>query len=89
MSARNFARVFEREVGTTPANYIASLRLERARTLLETTELQLEEIAQRSGFGTVETLRRTFARYLHVSPSDYRQRFASAQVIPIRRSARR
>jgi transcriptional regulator GlxA family with amidase domain len=63
---------------------VESLRLERARLLLETTELQLDELAHRCGFGTVETLRRTFARRLNASPSDYRARF---NVIPIRRSA--
>ena len=98
MSPRNFARVFSREVGVTPAVFVTSLRLERARTLLETTDLQLEEIAQRCGFGTVETLRRAFGRQLHVSPSDYRSRFSTGQtitdevsdadnVIPIRKAA--
>ena len=76
MSPRNFARVFSREVGVTPAAYVEALRLERARLLLETTDLQLEEIARRCGFGTVETLRRAFGRRLRVSPSDYRSRFA-------------
>jgi transcriptional regulator GlxA family with amidase domain len=84
MSERNFSRVFAREVGATPAAYVESLRLERARLLLETTELQLHAIAERCGFGTVETLRRTFGRRLHASPSDYRARF---NVIPIDRSA--
>jgi len=77
MSQRNFARVFARETGMTPAAYVEALRVERARTLLETTELQLDEVARRCGFGTVETLRRAFARRLRVSPSDYRARFAS------------
>jgi transcriptional regulator GlxA family with amidase domain len=83
MSQRNFARVFKREVGLTPAAYVEAVRLERARTLLETTECTLQEIAQRCGFGTLETLRRAFARRLRVSPGDYRARFASANVIPI------
>jgi transcriptional regulator GlxA family with amidase domain len=100
MSPRNFARVFAREVGMTPAAYVEALRVERARTLLETAGVQLEEIAHRCGFGTVETLRRAFGRRLRVSPSDYRARFAAAEpgaappepqdnrnVIPIRRSA--
>ncbi len=85
MSQRNFARVFTAEVGLTPAAYVEGLRLERARMLLETTDRQLEEIAQQCGFGTVETLRRTFGRRLRVSPSEYRDRFAT--VIPIRRTA--
>jgi len=97
MSPRNFARVFSREVGMTPAAYVEALRVERARTLLETTDMQLEEIARRCGFGTVETIRRAFGRRLHVSPSDYRSRFATPRgatgtshqhnVIPIRSQA--
>lgn len=90
MSPRNFARVFAREVGVTPAAYVESLRIERARMLLESTELQVEEVAARCGYGTVETLRRRFARRMHVTPSEYRMRFqpATASVIPIRRQAR-
>jgi transcriptional regulator GlxA family with amidase domain len=84
MSPRNFARVFSNEVGVTPAAYVEAVRLERARTLLETTQLQLDEVALRCGFGTVETLRRVFGRRLGVNPSDYRSRFAGADVIPIR-----
>jgi transcriptional regulator GlxA family with amidase domain len=84
MSPRNFARVFAREVGMTPAAYVESVRLERARVLLETTELSVDEIARRCGFGTVETLRRVFARRLRASPSDYRSRF---NVIPLRKGA--
>ncbi len=90
MSQRNFARVFTVEVGMTPGAYIESLRLERARGLLESTDAQLEEVAARCGFGTVETLRRTFGRRLKVSPSDYRRRFATPpakNVIPIRSQA--
>jgi transcriptional regulator GlxA family with amidase domain len=86
MSQRNFARVFTAEVGITPAAFVESVRLERARLLLETTDQQLEEIAAQCGFGTVETLRRTFARRLRVSPSEYRERFAT--VIPLRRRAK-
>jgi transcriptional regulator GlxA family with amidase domain len=88
MSPRNFARVFAREVGVTPAAYVSALRLERARTLLETTPMQLDQVARECGFGTTETLRRVFGRTLHVSPSDYRARFQRAAVIPIRRASR-
>ena len=62
---------------------------ERARMLLETSDLRLEQVARSCGFGTVETLRRVFGRRLGVSPNDYRVRFATADVIPIaRRSSR-
>ena len=77
MSERNFARVFRAETGTTPAAYVEAVRLERARLLLESTSEQLETIAQRCGFGTVETFRRSFARHLHVSPAAYRERFST------------
>ena len=96
MSPRNFARVFAREVGVTPGAYVESVRIERARVLLETTALPLEEVGARCGFGTPETLRRGFARRLRVSPSEYRRRFPGApvaappagreNVIPIRRA---
>lgn len=77
MSARNFARVFASETRSTPAAYVEAIRLERARMLLESTDEHIEEIARQCGFGTVETLRRSFGRHLHVSPHGYRQRFAT------------
>ena len=92
MSPRNFARVFAREVGRTPAAYVAAVRVERARNLLERGAVQLEEVARTCGFGTVETLRRAFARALQVSPSDYRRRFAPAppgNVVALEPKARR
>jgi transcriptional regulator GlxA family with amidase domain len=75
MSPRNFARAFKREVGMTPAAYVEALRVERARALLETAGESVEQVAQRCGFGTVETMRRVFRRRLGVSPGDYRERF--------------
>jgi transcriptional regulator GlxA family with amidase domain len=86
MSARHFARVFKQEVGSTPGSYVEAMRVERVRTLLATTDLQLAEIAQRCGFGTVETLRRTFGRHTHRNPAEYRRESAAAPVIPITRS---
>src|SRR5204862_6054748 len=62
MSPRNFARVFQREVGLTPGAYVEAVRLEQARAALEGSDAPVEEIARRCGFGTPETLRRTFAR---------------------------
>jgi transcriptional regulator GlxA family with amidase domain len=91
MSERNFARVFRREVGVSPASYVESLRVERAKLLLESSALSVEEVGRRCGFGTVETLRRSFARAVGVSPADYRSRFRAsppAEVIPIGRAAR-
>jgi transcriptional regulator GlxA family with amidase domain len=94
MSQRNFARVFARETGATPGVYVERLRVERARGLLEATDLPLDAVARRCGFGTPETFRRAFGRRVGVSPSDYRDRFATvegdrspiADVIPIRKA---
>jgi transcriptional regulator GlxA family with amidase domain len=77
MSERNFARAFKAEVGMTPAAYVEALRVERARLALETGAAGVEAVARACGFGTVETLRRAFARRLGVSPGAYRDRFAA------------
>jgi transcriptional regulator GlxA family with amidase domain len=75
MSPRNFARAFKREVGMTPGAYVETLRVERARVLLETAGETVEQVAVRCGFGTVETMRRVFRKRLGVSPGSYRERF--------------
>jgi transcriptional regulator GlxA family with amidase domain len=79
MSPRHFARVFRGEVGCTPAVYVEQVRVEVARRLLETTVLGVDEVAQRAGFGTSETLRRAFSRRVGASPTEYRDRFRSFQ----------
>ena len=78
MSPRNFARVFTQEVGTTPAKFVATARVEAARRLLEDSSEGLEQICEKSGLGTVESLRRTFLRFVGVSPGQYRERFSRA-----------
>jgi transcriptional regulator GlxA family with amidase domain len=75
MSTRNFSRTFRREVGATPARFVERARVEGARRLLEESAASVDEVATRCGFGTAETMRRTFLRSLHVTPTDYRQRF--------------
>jgi len=75
MSPRNFARVFVREIGTTPATWIEAVRVERAQLLLASTARGIDEIASLSGFRIAESMRRAFHRRLHVSPATYRQRF--------------
>ncbi|MGA9423320.1 MAG: GlxA family transcriptional regulator [Rhodanobacteraceae bacterium] len=78
MSERNFARRFAAGVGVTPAQYVSRARLEAARRKLEENNLQISQVARHCGFGTDETMRRTFVAELGVSPSDYRERFRSA-----------
>jgi transcriptional regulator GlxA family with amidase domain len=78
MSPRNFARVFLRETGITPAKYIEKLRLETARRRLEETRLTLDEISTECGIGNADGLRRLFLRHMKTTPSDYRKSFATA-----------
>jgi transcriptional regulator GlxA family with amidase domain len=75
MSPRNFARVFLREAGTTPLKFVESARLDAARRRLERTRDPVERIAGEVGFGTAETMRRTFVRRLGVTPQGYRSHF--------------
>ena len=77
MSARNFARVFMRETGITPAKYIDKLRIETACRYLVDTQLSLKEIATTCGLGTVDNMRKVFIKYLEISPVEYRKRFGS------------
>jgi transcriptional regulator GlxA family with amidase domain len=75
MSERNFARCFRDEVGVTPARYVEQARVETARRLLEETDESVAAIARRAGFGTAETMRRSFLRIVRAGPNDYRRRF--------------
>lgn len=75
VSERQLARIFKSELGTTPAAYIASARVELARGLLEATDATLERIASTCGFGTADTLVRAFRRTLGTTPTEYRLRF--------------
>ena len=76
MSPRNFARVFARELGATPAHFIESARLDAARALLAASAEPLKTIAWRCGFGTADQLRTVFLRRLGVSAKQYRQHFS-------------
>jgi transcriptional regulator GlxA family with amidase domain len=61
--------------GLTPARAIERLGLEAARRLLSESRQPVKRIAQRCGFGSEETMRRSFLRLLEVTPQDYRSRF--------------
>jgi transcriptional regulator GlxA family with amidase domain len=75
MSPRHFARVFRAEIGVTPAQYVEQLRVELARRLLETTDRPVDQIAREAGFGTAETLQRSFRRRVRTTPGEYRRLF--------------
>ena len=73
MSVRNFERVFTREVGTTPSQYVLQLRVEAARRLLERTDRGLKAVAAASGFSSIDLMRRAFVRLLGITPRRYRE----------------
>lgn len=78
MTERTFARWCRSELHESPAALVRRLRLDEARRLLAGTDLPLKDIATRAGIGDASTLWRLFSRHLGVTPSEYRDRFASA-----------
>ncbi|MDF2823983.1 MAG: AraC family transcriptional regulator [Mycobacterium sp.] len=76
MSARTFARRFVEETGRTPMQWVTDQRVLYARRMLEETNLDIDRIADRAGFGTATLLRHHFRRVIGITPSDYRRRFA-------------
>lgn len=77
MSERSFVRHYRAHTGNTPARAIEQLRVEAARRLLGDSALPIKRIADRCGFGTEETLRRSFLRTVAVTPQAYRERFSA------------
>jgi len=78
VAPRTLQRRFTAEAGTTPAQWVLRERLAVARELLETTQLGIEQVANRAGFGSADLLRKHFARQLDTSPSRYREAFTRA-----------
>ena len=78
MSVRNFERVFTREIGCTPARYVAQMRVEAARRQLEDTDKSIEQIARNCGFMSADLMRRAFSRSVGTTPGRYRGRLSSA-----------
>ena len=76
MSERTFARRFVAETGTTPHRWLSIQRVLHARALLEDTQLGVEEVARRCGFGSAALLRHHFHRIVGVAPHDYRKTFS-------------
>ncbi|HEX5590883.1 MAG TPA: helix-turn-helix domain-containing protein [Candidatus Limnocylindrales bacterium] len=75
MSPRSFLRHFKATTGTTPLDWILGQRVRLAQRLLETTDLPLELVAERAGFGAAVTMRHHFAQRVRTSPQAYRRTF--------------
>ncbi|WP_237322646.1 GlxA family transcriptional regulator [Streptomyces sp. JJ36] len=77
MSVRTFTRRFREEAGISPQQWLTRQRVERARHLLETSELGVDRVAAEAGFGSAAALRMHLQAVLGVSPSAYRRTFRS------------
>jgi transcriptional regulator GlxA family with amidase domain len=75
MSVRTFTRRFRSETGLSPAQWLLQQRTDHARLLLETTDLTVDQVAHRSGFGTTAALRQQLHLRIGVAPSTYRRTF--------------
>ncbi|AZS71461.1 AraC family transcriptional regulator [Streptomyces lydicus] len=75
VSERHLTRLFRREVGGTPGQYVERVRVEAAQAMLESCDAGVNTIARTCGFGTDETMRRVFLRVLGAPPAAYRARF--------------
>ncbi|MCW6010224.1 DJ-1/PfpI family protein [Micromonospora sp. CPCC 205371] len=75
MAPRTFARRFRAETGTTPHDWITNQRVLLARQMLEDTELSVEAIATRAGFGDAATMRHHFTKRVKATPQAYRATF--------------
>ena len=73
---RTFARRFRQETGTTPLQWLLAQRVVHARRLLETTDLPVEHVADRAGFGSAVNLREHFRRHVATTPTAYRRAFS-------------
>lgn len=77
MSPRTFARRFKEATGTTAHRWLLDQRLQFAEQLLERTDLAVEVVAERAGFGSADTLRHHFASRRGISPVTHRRTFRS------------
>jgi transcriptional regulator GlxA family with amidase domain len=75
MSVRTFTRRFREEVGVSPGQWLTRQRVERARHLLESTDLSVDQVARDCGFGTAQSMRQHLQTALGVTPTAYRRTF--------------
>lgn len=79
MSVRTFTRRFREETGISPGQWLVAQRIERARHLLEATDLGIDRVATESGFGTATAMRQHLHATVGVGPAAYRRTFRSAR----------
>lgn len=82
MSESTLYRVFRQVTGSSPVDYINSVRLQHAADLLRKTELPIAEVADESGIGEANYLSRLFKKHFALTPSEYRKRSATSVAEP-------
>ncbi|MBW5426127.1 helix-turn-helix domain-containing protein [Streptomyces sp. BG9H] len=75
MSVRTFTRRFREEVGVSPGQWLTQQRVDRARHLLESSDLSVDQVAREAGFGTAQSMRQHLQAALGVTPTTYRRTF--------------
>ncbi|MFD7707707.1 GlxA family transcriptional regulator [Streptomyces sp. NPDC059785] len=75
MSVRTFTRRFREEAGVSPGQWLTQQRVERARHLLESSDLSVDQVARDAGFGTAQSMRQHLQAALGVTPTAYRRTF--------------
>lgn len=79
MSRRNFDRKFRATLNLSPSDWLTEQKLEQAKALLEGTEMDVEQIAQQSGFHHGASMRHHFRKKYGINPSQYRHQFHTGQ----------
>lgn len=74
-SVRQFIRLFKKAFGCIPTEYIANLRMQKARELLRGKNASITDIALYCGYGDSNYFSRIFRKYNGMTPSEYRARF--------------
>ncbi|MFI9646700.1 GlxA family transcriptional regulator [Streptomyces sp. NPDC052040] len=83
MSVRTFTRRFREEVGVSPGQWLTQQRVERARQLLESSDLSIDQVARDSGFGTAQSMRQHLQSALGVTPTAYRRTFRAGDGLAV------
>lgn len=75
MSLRNFTRIFHKEVGVCPSEFLEKARVDKARRMLSESDLPMKSVAFKCGFATTDQMRNVFKKYLSITPRQYQERF--------------
>lgn len=82
MSPRTFFRRFTEQMGMSPSAWMQGERIARARAMLESGHLNLDQISAQCGYDSPETFRVAFKRVTRISPGQYRRRYMGASATP-------